>query len=221
MPLFMGNQLPQTNKMNTQLLLSQQKPISFQNGISSYGNPQPPEDLFDNAYEHSDRTNGAKLMKDVVNTHKKLTVPNNFLSKQQNGNSYQPTTSQNNNSAYSNMFQQAPSNFQRGQNGKENTIITEQTNFYNQNGNMMYNMSNANSNSTCHQYPAPPVVNQTSNYIETFKAQNEDDLIMLNEKHQELINVILGEEEEVISIHKQQIDDMVDCVKQVKNNIFL
>jgi len=71
-----------------------------------------------------------------------------------------------------------------------------------------------NSNTTSHTYPAPPVSTQSRDYIENFKARNEEDLLMLNQRHQQLINLILSEEEEVISTHRQHIDDMVDCVKQ-------
>lgn len=44
---------------------------------------------------------------------------------------------------------------------------------------------------------------------------SEESLQQINKRHEELINVILAEEEEVISLHRQHIDDMVDLVKQV------
>lgn len=43
----------------------------------------------------------------------------------------------------------------------------------------------------------------------------EESLQQINKKHEELINLILTEEEEVISMHRQHIDDMVDLIKQV------
>ena len=43
----------------------------------------------------------------------------------------------------------------------------------------------------------------------------DESLQQINKRHEELINVILAEEEEVISLHRQHIDDMVDLVKQV------
>jgi len=58
-----------------------------------------------------------------------------------------------------------------------------------------------------------PVYSQPRDYL-NFKAKNEGDLVMLSQRHQQLINLILSEEEEVISTHRQHIDDIVDCVKQ-------
>ena len=78
-------------------------------------------------------------------------------------------------------------------NGKENIVNAE----FQQNGGMYNNTHN-------------PVKE-----IEQMKIKNEEDLIMLNQRHQQLINIILCEEEEVISTHRQHIDDIVDCVKQV------
>lgn len=81
-----------------------------------------------------------------------------------------------------------------GKNGKENIVQTE----FQQNANAMYNN----------------LVHNPVKEIEQMKIKNEEDLIMLNQRHQELINIILCEEEEVISTHRQHIDDIVDCVKQ-------
>jgi len=81
-------------------------------------------------------------------------------------------------------------------NGKENIVNAE----FQQNGNGVYG------NNLAHN----PVKE-----IEQMKIKNEEDLIMLNQRHQQLINIILCEEEEVISTHRQHIDDIVDCVKQV------
>jgi len=54
----------------------------------------------------------------------------------------------------------------------------------------------------------------THEFIQNFKAKSEEDLQILNQKHEQLINIILTEEEEVISSHRQHIDDMVDLIKQ-------
>lgn len=51
--------------------------------------------------------------------------------------------------------------------------------------------------------------------IEENKYKGEELLSQINKKHEDLINVILAEEEEVISMHRQHIDDMVDLIKQV------
>ena len=48
-----------------------------------------------------------------------------------------------------------------------------------------------------------------------FKIAEDDDAQILNDKHDRLIEVILAEEEEVTSLHRQHIDDMVELAKQV------
>jgi kinesin family protein 2/24 len=50
--------------------------------------------------------------------------------------------------------------------------------------------------------------------ITNWKAQNEDDLQLMSQKHEQLISLILAEEEEVIGVHRQHIDDTVELVKQ-------
>jgi len=47
------------------------------------------------------------------------------------------------------------------------------------------------------------------------RSKGEENLQEITKKHEELINLILTEEEEVISSHRQHIDDMVDLIKQV------
>jgi kinesin family protein 2/24 len=47
-----------------------------------------------------------------------------------------------------------------------------------------------------------------------WKASNEEDLHSMSQKHEQLIGVILSEEEEVIGLHRQHIDDMVELIKQ-------
>lgn len=179
---------PQTNKLAGQLLLGQQKPISFPN---SYANSQPPESLFDNTYEPN---NGPSFMKDVLNAIKKPQLPTNLISKQPNP-AYQPTAYQNN------FVQQAPLvNQQKPQNGKENILGTD-------NGHNIGNSATSGYNPNAY----GPALD--------FKVRNEADLVMLNQRHQNLINHILSEEEAVISMHRQHIDDMVDCVKQEMNII--
>ena len=48
-----------------------------------------------------------------------------------------------------------------------------------------------------------------------WKAGSEEDLHKMSQKHEQLIGLILSEEEEVIGLHRQHIDDMVELVKQV------
>lgn len=51
--------------------------------------------------------------------------------------------------------------------------------------------------------------------IRNWTAKNEDDLQVMSQKHEQLIGTILSEEEDVISSHRQHIDDMVELIKQV------
>lgn len=180
---------PQSNKAAGQQL---QKQISFPNGMN-YANVQPTESLFDNTYEPA---TGGNLMKDVVNAPKRM--QNNFVNKQQNA-VYQPSLYQNNPPApYNNISQPADLFSQRPQNGKENISGVDQGAYgaipgYNPNA---YNAA------------------QPKDYLDSFKVRTEEDLVMLNQRHQQLINLILSEEEVVISMHRQHIDDMVDSVKK-------
>ena len=196
-PLYAANQLPYSNKLASQLLLNQQKQVSYP---PTYMNAQPPQNLFEDYQEPIiTAPNGTKLMKDVVNTPKKNQLHNNFLNKQPSVNNYQP-------SLYQNAVPQ-PTAHPRLLNGKENIVNTEyQSNGapFQQNGNVMYNNLVQNSSNAAKE-------------IEQMKIKNEEDLLMLNQRQQQLINIILCEEEEVISVHRQHIDDIVDCVKQVMN----
>ena len=56
----------------------------------------------------------------------------------------------------------------------------------------------------------------TANSPNTNNIINDTDLHALNQKHEEIINTILAEEEEIISIHRQHIDDTVEITRQVK-----
>jgi len=177
---------PQQNKLPAQLLLGQQKQISFPSSANNYANVQPTESLFDNTYESNSSGN---MMKDVVNAPKKSLMQNNLVAKQPTP-VYQPSLYQNN---FMNFAQQAPlSNQQKPLNGKENIVGSD-------NGLSSYNP------------------NAYSQPIDTLKVRNEADLAVLNQRHQHLINDILSEEEAVLSMHRQHIDDMVDCVKQEMN----
>lgn len=51
--------------------------------------------------------------------------------------------------------------------------------------------------------------------IRNWTAKNEEDLQLMSQKHEQLIGTILSEEEDVISSHRQHIDDMVELIKQV------
>lgn len=44
---------------------------------------------------------------------------------------------------------------------------------------------------------------------------HEDNLEEMSQKHEQLINMILADEEEVISLHRKHIDEMVETIKQV------
>jgi len=57
-------------------------------------------------------------------------------------------------------------------------------------------------------------VHMTKEQIMNWRAQSEDDLHQMSQKHEQLIGVILSEEEEVIGLHRQHIDDMVELIKQ-------
>lgn len=50
-----------------------------------------------------------------------------------------------------------------------------------------------------------------------WQARNERDLQEMSENHEKLINLILSEEEELISAHRNHIDDMVGIVKDEMN----
>jgi len=56
----------------------------------------------------------------------------------------------------------------------------------------------------------------TKEEIQNWKVQSEEDLHLMSQKHEQLIGVILAEEEEVISLHRQHIDDTVELIKQVE-----
>ena len=47
--------------------------------------------------------------------------------------------------------------------------------------------------------------------------RTEEEITNLCENHERLIGIILEEEEDLISSHRQHIDDMVDVVKQVRD----
>jgi len=167
-----------------QFQLNQQKPLSFPSNLNA--NSQPPESLFSNTYSSSEPNNGAKLMKDVVNTQNRgQQLHNNFFKPANQV--YQPAA-----------YQGGNVTAQRTQNGKENIANTQYQ----------------NTNSGGSGPKPPPVSNQQTSYIDSFKARNEEDLLMLNQRHQQLVNLILSQEEEVLSVHRQQVDNMVDCVKQ-------
>jgi len=56
--------------------------------------------------------------------------------------------------------------------------------------------------------------NTTNNLYSNVVIRNDDDLQKLSKVHENLINDILGEEEDFIISHKTHIDDMVELVKQ-------
>lgn len=60
-----------------------------------------------------------------------------------------------------------------------------------------------------------PQTNGNLEQIKNWTAKNEEDLQVMSQKHEQLIGTILSEEEDVISSHRQHIDDMVELIKQV------
>ena len=52
--------------------------------------------------------------------------------------------------------------------------------------------------------------------IKQLQANSDNDLQQMSDKHEQLIGIILTEEENVISSHRQHIDDMFYLVKQVR-----
>lgn len=95
----------------------------------------------------------------------------------------------------------------------------------------MVQMSNYRSNENNFQYngkkiennPTTPVLfNQKPmsqpkqiNKIPVVVPNNQENLEEMSLKHEQLINTILTDEEEVISMHRKHIDDMVEAIKQV------
>ena len=59
------------------------------------------------------------------------------------------------------------------------------------------------------------------NCDEVYAGQNEEDLQVISQRHEQLIGLILSEEEDVIASHRQHIDDMVELIKQVQYYFFL
>ncbi len=207
---YSDGQPSQQNKFPNQFLLNQQKPLSFPNNMNNYNSGQTPQGLFDN-YQEAPNNNNPKFMKDVANITKKSPMQNNLFIKP-NPNNYQPSLYQNFSPSINNFMQAQPN--QKIQNGKENIVGSDFfNNFNNQNnGNGLFSNNNNNNNAI--------QIEDNVKEIESIKIKSEEDLLALNQRHQQLINTILGEEEEIISVHRQHIDDIVDCVKQVNSSMF-
>ena len=67
-------------------------------------------------------------------------------------------------------------------------------------------------------YCHPPTKSSQPKFIEKYinvgwQAKNEKDLQEMSENHEKLINLILSEEEELISAHREHIDKMVGVIK--------
>lgn len=86
--------------------------------------------------------------------------------------------------------------------------------FSNMNNNLMAGPNNYNNNNNNNQIMHPQA-NINLEQIKNWTAKNEEDLQLMSQKHEQLIGTILSEEEEVISSHRQHIDDMVELIKQV------
>lgn len=59
-----------------------------------------------------------------------------------------------------------------------------------------------------------PGNNLSPEIIRNMSAKNEEDLQKMSQMHEQLITQILAEEEDVISNHRNHIDNMVDLIKQ-------
>lgn len=209
------NQFPQGNKLGAQLLMGNkpQKPMSFPAAMGG-AYMRPEEDLFGNAYSQAPN-NEVRSMKDILNMQRKLPqMQNDMFNKQNNNNmQYQAAMYQNNNILSQQGFQHnAPQPYV----DKENIMSNGQDN-YMQNGffgnNQPMMMQGFNNNVQQNQYQNP--FNPQKENNNNMKARTHEDLVLLHQRHQELINLILSEEEEVLGLHRQHIDDIVDCTKQV------
>lgn len=87
--------------------------------------------------------------------------------------------------------------------GGQNFQTNKNNNNFINNANMNGNLNNLNGN------------NPNLDKLKNWTARNEDDLQLLSQRHEQLIGMILSEEEDVISSHRQHIDDMVELIKQV------
>ena len=68
---------------------------------------------------------------------------------------------------------------------------------------------------TSHHFKHSPMMKEKDPMAEE-QPKTEEELQSLNQKHEELINVILAEEQEMILAHRQHIDDIVGITKQVR-----
>jgi kinesin family protein 2/24 len=95
-------------------------------------------------------------------------------------------------------------NKQRGSvNSKEHTM-SPPSHYPNESGQLLKNALNPEGN----------FQHMTKDEILNWKVQSEEDLHVMSQKHEQLIGVILAEEEDVISLHRQHIDDTVELIKQ-------
>jgi kinesin family protein 2/24 len=182
---FNQQQVPQPQPLKTSPL-----PLTFQKTPSYQGQnplqPHPQESLFD-------------LDNRAMNMNNANQFVNNVTPKQQNAQFQVNVPKVQNNVAPGGFFQ------------AQNMGGFALNNNVNVNVNNAWNKENAlNAGSGINSGAISP----THDFIQNFKAKSEEDLQILNQKHEQLINVILTEEEEVISSHRQHIDDMVDLIKQ-------
>lgn len=65
-----------------------------------------------------------------------------------------------------------------------------------------------------------PTFQNTKDSITNFQVRTEEDLHVLNQRHEQLISIIMSEEQQVLLGHRQHIDDIVSLTKHVPSSIF-
>ena len=102
-------------------------------------------------------------------------------------------------------------------------VMQQMNNYKSNNENFVLNGKKIdNNNMNLYQKPAvqPKPGNKPILIPQTYPVQ-EENLEEMSQKHEQLINIILTDEEEVISMHRKHIDDMVEAIKQVKYHKFI
>ena len=99
--------------------------------------------------------------------------------------------------------------------------MQQMNNYKSNNENIVYNGKKIDNNVNLYQKPIsqPKLVSKPIPLLQSqSKSQpiQGENLEEMSQKHEHLINMILSDEEEVISMHRKHIDDMVEAIKQVK-----
>lgn len=195
-PAFLNNQQGGYQGMNfgQQMNYNQNQQAMYNNMNNLY--QQPHESLFGIPEQQYKQDNS---LRDMSNIQHNKDMNSNFPFKNFNKavptpNTYQPTMYQNNNNFAQINMNKKPIEQEFGSNNNMFGNFKEAPNILSRNLPQDYSSSKPGTEG---------------------KAKGEENLQEINRKHEELINVILAEEEEVISLHRQHIDDMVDLIKQV------